>query len=244
MRGHAYMARKFRKLEKDGGVMAGFYKVVLNGTYQGEDNQNSLYYRTAIDPLGGALGFGGAEQLAELVNTHIVPSFLACKPETYILQTIDVTPRNGLFELIYQLPYKMEINEQGSGGLLTNKTDGPALALNIRFNLEPTVIGLQTFSAPKRGYIAVGPVSSDWIDDSGRLTDEFLNNPTNDFNVLCEKLSMDLVSLLPPCDFFPVRVAQHYGSVAGSLLGWGYADVQGASLDEYVSFRRSRRITG
>lgn len=224
--------------------MAGFYKVVLNGTYKGKDNQNTLYYRTAVDLAGGVFGFGGAAELAEEVHQEVVPAFLDCKPSDYILQTIDVYPRNGMFELLYQLPYKREVNESGTGITVANLTDGPALAVNFRFNLEPVLLGLQAFTAPKRGYIAVGPVASSWIDDTGRLSETLLTDPQDIMMTLGAALSQNLESIDPPAVWFPIRVAEHYGSASGGLLGWGYADVMGCSVDEYVSFRRSRRITG
>jgi hypothetical protein len=224
--------------------MAGFYKVVLNGTYKGKDNQNTLYYRTALDLAGGLFGFGGAAELAEEVHQEVVPAFLDCKPTEYILQTIDVIPRNGAFELLYQLPYKREVNEQGTGITLSNLTDGPALAINFKFNLEPVLLGLQAFTAPKRGYIAVGPVASSWVDDSGKLDSTMLADVEGIFQKLGDALSQNLESIDPPAVWFPIRVAEHYGSVTGGLLGWGYADVMGCSVDEYVTFRRSRRIAG
>ena len=224
--------------------MAAFYKVVLNGSYLGKDNLNTLYYRTAVDPFGGALGFGGAKELAEEVLQEVVPAFIASKPTNYRLQTIDVYPRNAAFELLYQLPYKKEVNLPGGGGIWSTNGDSPALCVNIRFNLEPTMLGVQSFTAPKRGYIAYGPVASDWVDNDGKLTENVLTGQQTAIPVLCQALSQNLESMDPPCVWFPIRVAEHYGSVAGEFLGWGWADVESCSVDEYVSFRRSRRIKG
>lgn len=223
--------------------MTAFYEVVLNGSYKGKDNKNSLYYRTAYDPAGGALGFGGASELAEEVIQEIVPAFLDLKPAEYLLESIDVYPRNNLFELLYQLPYKKPVNLPGTSWSSAGGTDGPALAVNVRFNLEPTLVGLQTLTAPKRGYVAVGPCNSSWIDDAGKLSDTLFNNAEEAFGRLAAKLSENLESIDPPCLWFPIRVSKHYGAL-NAFLGWGWADISSASVDPYVSFRRSRRITG
>jgi len=221
-----------------------FYKAVLNGSYLGKDNQCTLYYRTAIDTGGGAFGFGGAAELAEEIEQEIVPNWLLCKPVDYQLQTIDIYPVNPLVGLIYQLPYKREVNRPGEWNWVATGGDSPALCVNIRFNLEPVVIGLQAFTAPKRGYIAVGPIASDALDNSGKLADNILNNAASAFQGLCTKLGENLESIDPPCVWFPVRVSGNFGALGVLGVNWGWADVQGASLDEYASFRRSRRIKG
>lgn len=224
--------------------MAAYYEVILNGSYLGKDNKNSLYYRTAIDPAGGLFGFGGASEVAEEVLQEVVPAFLATKPNSYMLQTIDVIPRNELFSLLYQLPYKKDVMQLGTSGWLQNSGDSPALAVNVRFNLEPTVIGLQAFTAPKRGYVAIGPLPSTWLDDSGKISDALLTDPEGAIKNLESALSQNLESIDPPAIFFPIRVSKHYGGLGGGLLGYGYADVSSCSFDQYATFRRTRRITG
>ena len=224
--------------------MAGFYEVVLNGTVAGKDHLNTLYYRTALDPVGGLFGFGGASEVAEEVLQEIVPSYLDCHPTTYTLQSIDVYPRNGLFEALYQLPYKLDVNSSGTVVAGMQGFDGYAISVNIRFNLEPVLFGLQAFSAPKRGYISIGPINSALIQDSGELIDGVFTNPGSNLKLLAAAVSQNLESIDPPCVFFPIRVAKHFGSVSGGLLGWGYADVMSASVDRWTTFRRSRRVTG
>jgi hypothetical protein len=226
--------------------MAGFYKCVLNGVYFGKDNRNILWYRGAFDPMGGAFGIGGAVELADQIQAEVVPGFLNVKPSGYELQSIDIYPHDDALSLLYQLPYKRMIKEFGHVTFGGNMSDGPALAVNMHFNLEPTAIGLQALTAPKRGYIAVGPLSSDWIDDSGKLVDSFLSGEDDRFVALGAALSKDLTSILPPADFFPIRVSQKWGvgELSGTLVAWGFADVEGCSVAEYTTYRRSRRITG
>jgi hypothetical protein len=226
--------------------MATFYKAILNGTYAGKDNKNILWYRSAIDPLDGLFGFGGARELAQLIVDHVKVPFLAVKPLGYELQDIDVYPHNDLLTALYQLPYKLPVKENGSLVLTGDSTDGPGICMNFRFDLEPTVIGLQTLTAPKRGYLAIGPVPSPWIDNDGKLVDSLLTGEDMRIRNLQDAISSDLASIAPPADFFPIRVSQKWGagSSGGGLISWGWADVQGAAVDEYVSFRRSRRNKG
>lgn len=226
--------------------MSAFYKAVMNGVYNGKDNQNILWYRTAIDPLGGIDGVGGAVTLADAINTLVVPSFLQVKPAGYMLESIDVYPHNELLQLLYQLPYKKRVMQAGTSGIVFDGSDGPGLCVNLRFNLEPTLIGVAALTAPKRGYLAIGPLASAWVDDWGKLSDTILTPIDGAFQTLANALSSNVESILPPALFFPIRVSQKWGvgSQLGQLISWGYADISSATWDPFTSYRRSRRITG
>lgn len=226
--------------------MAAIYKCVLNGEYGGKDNQNTLWYRTAVDPFGGAFGMGGAVELADQIEAQIVPAYLEVKPLEYTLQSIDIYPHNDLFELAYQNPYRRTIAEGSGGAVNGSALDSSALAVNLRFNLEPVLFGPQRLSAPKRGYLAIGPVPSSLLNNDGKLTDDFLTAGFEAWGTLKNRLCQNLTSLLPPAVFYPIRVSQKWGIVDGmmGLISWGYADVQGGDYDRYATFRRSRRIRG
>lgn len=226
--------------------MGGIYKVVLNGSYLGKDNQSTLWYRTAVDVFGGVFGFGGAVTLVDAMMENLVPAWLKCKPTDYVLQTIDVYPHNDLFELAYQMPYKRTIEAHGTSGAFGVGTDGPGLCVNFRFNLEPVLLGPQRLYAPRNGYIAIGPIPSNLIDNYGKLADTFMSQDFEAFGDLANFLCANLDSIAPPAVFFPVRISQKWGIVGDvlTLLGWGWADVQSGSYDRYVSYRRTRRITG
>lgn len=225
--------------------MSVFYKVTLNGVFQGKDNRNTLWYRSAIDPLDGVFGLGGAPKLAELIDENIIDAYLQLKPSAYTLQSLDIYPISEAFSLLYQLPYRHPVDRPGLGASVSGY-DSTALCINMRFNLEPVLVGLDNLTAPRRGYIAVGPLLSSWLDDKGQMVESLFSTPGNDFDVLCQCLSMDLTSLTPPVAFFPIRVSAKYGvgGVGGGIVDWGYADVGSCTFDRFSSYRRSRRVTG
>jgi hypothetical protein len=226
--------------------MGVFYKAVFNGRYQGKDNQNTFYYRSALDPFDGLFGWGGSRLLGELLVDHVVDAFVSVKPSEYTLETIDIYPYNDTLQAIFQLPYKMAVGEAGRMTFSQAATDGPAICANLRFNLEPVALGPQALTAPKRGYVAIGPIPSDFIDNAGLLIPATFDNPSGSWRALLNALVADLVSIAPPADFFPIRISQKWGvgELEGTLLSWGYADVDSAAWASYASFRRSRRITG
>jgi hypothetical protein len=225
--------------------MSVFYKCVLNGEVFGKDNKNTLWYRSAIDPLDGAFNLGGAPLLAELIRDGIGENFLDCHTPDYQLQSIDIYPISEAFSLLYQLPYRLNIDMPGTAEQVTG-SDGAAICANVRFNLEPVLIGLDALTAPRRGYIAVGPLPSSWMSNSGELAPSLFTDPISGFNRLCASLAQNLQAVLPPALFFPIRVSAKYGvgGVGGGIIDWGYADVSSCSVDHFTSFRRSRRITG
>jgi hypothetical protein len=226
--------------------MGAFYKLVVNGSYSGKDNKNVLWYRAAFDPMDGALGMGGAEALADAWEAGVKTDWLDAKPSGYVLETIDITPYNDLVQAFYQLPYSRAVSESGHQTLLNAQGDSPAICANFRFNLEPTLIGTQTLMAPKRGYLAIGPLPSAWIGDDGQIIPGMFVDDTTALGKLGVSLTKDLSTILPPTLFFPCRMSSKVGP-GGIVAGIGlapYADVQGGTWDRYVSFRRSRRVTG
>lgn len=219
--------------------MGAFYRAAIEGTYQGQANVNILHYRTAIDVFGGAFGVGGAKEVATSIMEQVIPAYLACKPAQYNCDRISVHVRNETFQLMYQLPYVLPVNQVGTVSMFDNGSDGPALCVNIRFNLEPVMFGLQAFTAPKKGYVAIGPLLSSWIPNSGVIASDG-GQPLRD---LATALSQNLVSALPPAEFFPIRTSERWGEggITGGIFEYGWADVDSAFVDGRTSFRRSRR---
>jgi hypothetical protein len=214
------------------------YKVVLNGQAFGQDIKNILYYRTGLGIEVGGLFMAGAQDMADAVHQQIWPALRACVTSDYYLQSIFVYPYNQEFRLAYQNPYEKGINEAGTAG---SNSVGPAACFNIRFNLEPTSIVTNGPKPPKRGYIAVGPISRDWIGDSGLLIqDNALHFPREKFEALTEKLAGNIgTSFFNTNAYFPVRV--RVNRVLGGLVAFeSFADVNNAVVQERLSYRRSR----
>lgn len=222
--------------------MTAFYKAVLNQQYQGQDIKNILYYRSVIDPLGGLFGFGGAAELAEEIAQEIVPKYQAMMPADWSMQTIDVYPYNTLLQPIYQLPYTLPVNVNGQW---TNfgTSNGPAPCINIKFNLEPVAIGVQALTAPRQGYVAIGPINDLWIGSDGYLVDDVFTGVVPDMKNLADALASNLESIDPPAVFFPIRVKiilSAPGEGSSTVIAWSYADIGSASVNRRMSFRRSR----
>jgi hypothetical protein len=210
-----------------------FYKVVLNGRYAGQAIVNVLYYRLADEYVPGPLNFAGAEDLAFQVKQEIwTPSLKGTLSDGYVLENITVYPMDAGFSLLYQMPYQMPVNESGSDtGVATN---GPATCAIIRFNLEPTS-PLNGIYPPRSGYVAIGPLSDAYVDNTGHIPTAALAG----WQGVADALSQNLENAVPPAVFYPIRVKQT--KVLGVLKIISYADISGASTRSLASFRRSRQ---
>ena len=214
------------------------YRVVMNGTYQGQNIVNNLYYRTGVGFDLDGLTLGGAKELSLCVKNQVWNKWKYCVPTGYKLEDITTYPyHDGTFDIMYQNPWTENIMESGMG---TDATDGPALCAILKFNLEGTVILANGYKPPKRGYVAVGPIASEWIDNSGALTDTVFLDAQSRLSELGVALAANLESLIPPVIFFPVRVSQK--NILGLWKPVSFADVNGVKVRRRTSFRRSRMI--
>jgi hypothetical protein len=214
------------------------YRAVLKGSVHGQSIINNLYYRTGIGIDIDGLSIGGADTLGTCIKDQVWPKLKECLPGAYTLETIEVYPfKDGTFDLMYQNPASTRVFEHGTR---EDASDGPAICAIVKFNLEPTVILENGIKPPKRGYVAVGPIPSAWINDTGKLDETFFVNPLFQLNALADALAANLESLLPPVVFFPVRVRQE--NILGVWKPVSYADVGGATVRQRTSFRRSRMV--
>lgn len=211
-----------------------FYKVVLNGSAQGQDIKNVLYYRSGFGADFSGLTLAGTQALAGNIKQEIWPLMKPVMPNDYTLETIDVSAINDEFQLVYQMPYSEIVNEAGTaaGAII-----GPALCMNIKFNLEPTSI-VNGIKPPSRGYVAVGPITADAVEETGFLSNGFMQAAST--TALVAALATNIEQLLPIAFvWFPIRLKQ--SRILGGLVHWeSYADIKGAVLSRRASFRRSR----
>ena len=215
----------------------GFYKVVLNGNMLGQDIKSMLYYRTGVgvDVLG--LELGGAKTLAEQVAQEVVPKWLDCVSNGFVMESVDVYPFNDTFQLMYSLPYTLNIGEPGHNN---GEPLPPSAYIMIKFGFDSQVIG-EAQLAPKRGYVCVGGLY-EGQQDSGRLSGSWLDNVTLNtirgrFTALADQLAENLESLTPPVIYFPIRAKR----VLGGLWN-GWADVASARYEDRILWRRSRML--
>ena len=211
-----------------------FYKVVLNGSAYGQDIRNILYYRSGIGVDVSGFTLAGSEALAGNIKQEIWPAMKKVMPAAYSLETIDVSPINDEFQLVYQMPYSEVVQE---AGLVADITVGPAMCYNIKFNLEPTSI-LNGIKPPSRGYVAIGPMPSGWVGTDGYLKTVDMN--AQDMQDFVASLAQNIEQLVPVAFvWYPIRLKQN--RILGGLVHWeAYSDVKGAVLARRASFRRSR----
>ena len=214
------------------------YKAILQGSYAGQAVNNLLYYRNAPNTDLEGLTFGGTQELCTLIKSSIWPHLQAVMVPKYTLASITAyVYSDNTFQLMYQNPYTLAVDEPGQAA---GVADGSMTTLIFKFGLEPVPLIGNGPKPPKRGYVAVGPVNDTWLDDEGHVQTEFMNNPSGVGRALCDALSTNLASLIPPALYYPIRV--HSEKVLGIFHITSYADVNSCSIRRLSSFRRSRQL--
>lgn len=210
-----------------------FYDVVLQGDYVGTAVINILKYRLAGDLLPGDLNLAGADTLAGAVKDVVWPAMRGLMSSNYTLQGVKVIARNAQFSPIYQSPFVLPVNEAGTEAAGTY--NGPMPCVILAANIEPTSV-LNDFHPPRRGYIAIGPVSDQNCLNDGRLGAGAIAA----YQALGNTLGTNLVTILPPAVFWPIRTSE-VKALGGLVTLRGWADVTGFTARPVVSFRRSRK---
>jgi len=215
--------------------MTVFYKAVLNGSANGQDIKNILYYRSGVGVDMTGLPLAGAAALAGNIKQEIWPKMKSFMCNQYTLETIDVSPINDEFQLIYQMPHSEVVGEQGTQTLVSL---GPAVCAIFKFGLEPTSI-LNGIKPPSRGYLAVGPIPANWIDEEGHFQNVNLES-ANAVDGLAAAFAQNIEQLVPaPQTWYPIRLKQ--SRILGGLIHWeSYADISSCMMTRRASFRRSR----
>lgn len=206
----------------------------MNGQALGQDIKNILYYRTGLGIDVEGFTWGGAVDVANLVKTEVWPSFKTLMITGYELQDITVYVYDEQdFHLLIQNPATVPVHEFG---LQVAPWNGPATCAIVRFVLEPTSILFNGPVPPRRGYLAVGPLRDASINDDGSIN--IAGGEALNWNALCNAVSSNIASVIPPVVFFPIRVK--HTSVLGIWTITSFADVSSATLRTQSSFRRSR----
>jgi hypothetical protein len=213
------------------------YKTVLHGSCFGQEIDNILYYRTGLGVDISGLTLSGAGEVNNLVKLHVWPAIKTLLSSNYTLNEIVTYVINeNSFDFVYQNPQSLPVVEAATGG---EATDGIAPCLICKLNLEPTTVFANGVAAPKRGYLAFGPVASTWIDSDGHIHGDYYTATNGELVNVATAVSQNLVSVIPPALFFPVRV--HQAKVAGIFKIQSYADIDRAEFRRLASFRRSRQ---
>ena len=219
--------------------MSAIYKVVLNGSFQGQDIKNILYYRNGVGIDIGGLTVGGAKECADAVKAIVWPVMRMVLPDAYTLDQIDAYVYDDqTFDLLYQNPHTLGVHQQGAE--TGHAMNGPAPCAIMKYILEPHVILVNGPKPPKRGYLAIGPLTDIRILDDGKLK---LAAPDNlEWDALCAVMANNIATVLPiPAEFFPVRVHADVVGIVGKLKITSFADVRDCVMRTQTSFRRSRQ---
>lgn len=214
------------------------YKLVINGQANGQDIKNTFAYRLGVGINPELIPNWGIDVLAEEWLQEVGPKWLDCHPQSYTLQTIEVsvfsTGTLG-FSPVFTAPQSVPVNQTGH---ISGESMGPASCFVYKANLEPQLI-TSALTAPRKGWMFVGPATEGHFAD-GLMVDGYFSASDTSFQQLATKMAENLESIDPPALYYPVRIKQVIS--AGILRITGYSDIKSWTLDRRLHFLRSRQL--
>lgn len=209
--------------------MAGFYKVVVQGTAMGQDINNILYYSTAT-PDVVSWDADAAAELGQDVADAWVETALPLLPAEYSFSGTVVSMVNE--DGVTISPFTVPVADTGTGGS-ASAIGTVAQVLIYKFNCNPATL-VNAHPVPRRSYIAFGPMLESQINPGGQIA-----TPAG-FQTMGDALFTQ-GHLVGAANLVPYRVGRTVGSTQA-----GVGRVVSGIVRPFSSFRRSRltRPTG
>jgi len=220
--------------------MAGFGKVSFVGEFFNQLIVNVFWFRSTEwlpgqgNPFDDVLAF-----LDGVVNAYKT-KYLACKPDTYTLLRAEAVGYGSDFSIVTSSPLVRTIAQ--AGGIAGADTNGAATSCNIGLRCgEQVEINGLVKSKRNRGYLSIGPLADNWVDDYSHLVDATFNANLSTF---AQALDDGITILAPAVTLTPIRIHEVWQRLPDPmpdvLLGRTYSDIKGYTLPRLSSFRRSR----
>lgn len=216
-----------------------YYKCVLNGHCEGQSVVNVLWYRAVESPLGALLDPTSGEDISFQIAQEVWPAMKPVMHESYVLDNVTVYPYDSSLIPAFSIPYVRAVVDNGG---TTGDTNGPATCAILHFNVESVpLVNLiypkeSSLLAPRRGYLAIGPIKDSWITNQGLIGGT--GGPLALLQTLGDKLAETLENLDPVAFFVPLRARSR--NILGVLTLQGFAPVSSVEAKTRASFRRSR----
>lgn len=203
--------------------MAVIYEATVQMSAGGQGINNILYYEAAGTPeipWDPATALALAEDVRDAWITNGMPSLTS----TTTLTGVAVRALNQLREVISTFTQNVSASTVGS---VVASVDTPATVAIIGFQL--IAAGLPEFPrVPKRSYIALGPISSNWIADNGVVTIPVANR-----DLLTALLTQGHAPNATPMNAVRLGTPNELGQPSLGVIS-------GVLYRPFASFRRSR----
>lgn len=218
--------------------MAGFGKMAFIGEYYGNSVVNVFHYRSAAWlPLQGN-PFDDVQFMLDALVLRLKTTFLAAQSTNYTLLRAEMVGYDDSYNLVTSSPIVTTINEQGGLGAL--ETTGAWVCANIglRCGEQVQINGIGK-SKRNRGYLAIGPVPEQSVDNYGHLVSGYRTVQLQPF---ADDVMASVVVATPAVTLIPIRIHQKFVGIGPlkTVLFRTYSDVLGYTIPRVASARRSR----
>lgn len=218
--------------------MAGFFSVALNGEHFGVEIVNVLHYRSTEWLPWQGNPFDDVLATLDAVLGRVQAPFLQCQVQDYTLLSATAVGYDDGMHAVTSSPLVRDIGVVGSRGIHACSGSFLAACVSARCGEQHSIRG-SLKSKRNRGYITVGPLSEDVVDDWGHLLHAYVEQGLTPF---AQALMSSIVMLAPAVTLIPIRLHHIPVKVAGVQVGTDitYSDILGYTLPRRATVRRSR----
>ena len=216
--------------------MAGFGKFTLVGEFFSQKIINVLWYRSANWlPLEGN-PFAETQAALDTVVVNLKTLWLNCFTADYTFLRGEGVGFDDALNIVTPSPVFHSVGETGTRGGTSAATSGAVLTATIQLQCgaahQITGVGA---TLRNRGYLAIGPIGEQDIDNYGHIDSAF---SADNLEALADALTGELPDFLEATSLIPIRM--HKTTLLHIVTGRSYSDVLGYRVSRRFGKRWSR----
>jgi hypothetical protein len=218
--------------------MAGFGRIAFEGEYYNQQIVNVLHYRSTDWGPGDGNPFDDVLAILDAVILKLKTTYLLLFPPDFTLRQVTAVGYDDHYNIVTSSPLVRTIGEIGTSGYTAGMGAAQCAILGFRLGEQATINGVGK-SKRNRGYLALGPIGEQAVDNYSHLV---LNQSLLTGN-LGALLDDQIIMVAPSITLIPIRVHEKWQGVFGNrvLLWRTYSDILGYSVNAVASYRRSRQ---
>jgi hypothetical protein len=219
--------------------MSGFLKATFIAEHYGNFIVNSLYYRSAAWLPFQGNPFTDTSAMLSVIWSAFGTVWKNCHNQDTRCLRLEGVGYDDQYRIVTSSPLIRTVDEAGAIGSLPCMGSYQSANIGLRCGEQHQIYGLGE-SKRNRGYLSIGPMTEDSVDNYGHLTGGWDTHLEN-FAKVCDD---ELTVVTPAVTLIPIRMHEKWqrfpAPIPDVLLFRTYSDVLGYTIPRKASVRKSR----
>ena len=217
--------------------MAGFASIAMIGEHFTNKIVNVFHYRSTAWLPGQGNPFDDSLAFLDAFLSHVQTAYLDLHEQNYTLLRAEAVGYDDTYGIVTSSPIIRTIGLPGNGGVRETSGSFVSANLGLRCGEQVNINGIGK-SKRNRGYLSIGPVPEDYVDNYGHVGYLYANA----LNVFGALVDDGITVLSPAVTLTPIRIHEKWLQVGPlrQLILRTYSDVMGYTVPRKASVRRSR----